>query len=102
MTVRKAAEHAGVNKLEHLIEHDPQPQRTVLATHAGARQGYRVARSELGAAVPPHAVDSAPGAHRDEGCRLAASVKGIEAAERALRGELALTIPALGAVKSAG
>jgi hypothetical protein len=59
----------------------------VTGTLEGARQGYRVARSELGQAVPPHAVDSALGAYRDEGRRLAAAVKGIEAVERALRGE---------------
>jgi hypothetical protein len=37
--------------------------------------------------VPQHAVDSTLGAYRDEGRRLAAAVKGIEAVERALRGE---------------
>jgi hypothetical protein len=59
----------------------------VTGTLEGARQGYRVARSELGQAVPPHAVDSALGADRDEGRRLAAAVKGIEALEGALPGE---------------
>jgi hypothetical protein len=59
----------------------------VTGTLEGARQGYRVARSELGQAVPPHAVDSALGAYRDEGRRLAAAVKGIEAVEGALPGE---------------
>ena len=54
----------------------------------GARQGYRTARSELGEAVPPHAVDAALAAYRDEGRRLAAAVKGIEMVERARRGEL--------------
>jgi hypothetical protein len=62
-------------------------RHTVTGTLEGARQGYRVARSELGQAVPPHAVDSALGAHRDEGRGLAAAVGGIEAVERALRGE---------------
>jgi hypothetical protein len=66
---------------------------TVIARHwvtgalEGARQGYRTARSELGEAVPPHAVDAALAAYRDEGRRLAAAVKGIEVVERALRGE---------------
>jgi hypothetical protein len=54
----------------------------------GARQGYRTARSELGEAVPPHAVDAALTAYRDEGRRLAAAAKGVELVERALRGEL--------------
>jgi hypothetical protein len=43
--------------------------------------------AQLGQAVPPHAVDSALGAYRDEGRRLAAAVKGIEAVEGALPGE---------------
>jgi hypothetical protein len=62
-------------------------RHTVTGTLEGARQGYRTARSELGEAVPPHAVDAALTAYRDEGRRLAAEVKGIEAVERALRGE---------------
>jgi hypothetical protein len=53
----------------------------------GARDGYRIARSELGEAVPPHAVDAALAAFRDEGRRLAAALKGAELVERALRGE---------------
>lgn len=53
----------------------------------GARQGYRVARTELGEAVPPHAVDAALIAYRDEGRRLAAAVKAAELVERALRSE---------------
>ena len=46
-----------------------------------------MALSELGQAVPPHAVDSALAAYRDEGRRLAATVEGIKPVERALRGE---------------
>ena len=42
----------------------------------GARQGYRIARTELGEAVPPHAVDSALAAYRDEGRRLAVALRG--------------------------
>jgi hypothetical protein len=37
--------------------------------------------------VPPHAVDSALRAYRDEDRRLAVAVKAIVAVERALRGE---------------
>jgi hypothetical protein len=36
-------------------------RHTVTGTLEGARQGYRVARSELGQAVPPHAVDRRSG-----------------------------------------
>jgi hypothetical protein len=53
----------------------------------GARQGYRVARTELGETVPPHAVDAALTAYRDEGRRLAATVKAAQLVERALRSE---------------
>jgi hypothetical protein len=65
----------------------------VIARHAvagtvdGLRAGYRTARTELGEAVPPHAVDAALTAYRDEGRRLAAVAKGAEMIERALRGE---------------
>jgi len=53
----------------------------------GARDGYRTARTELGEAVPPHAVDAALTAYRDEGRRLAAAAKAAVLVERALRGE---------------
>jgi hypothetical protein len=51
----------------------------------GARQGYRVARSELGEALPPHAIDAVLAAYKTEGRRLAAAVKAAELVERALR-----------------
>ena len=53
----------------------------------GARAGYRTARTELGTVVPPHAVDAALTAYRDEGRRLVSVAKGAELIERALRGE---------------
>ena len=53
----------------------------------GARQAYRTARTELGEEVPPHAVDAALRAYRDEGRRLAADAKAAALLERALRGE---------------
>jgi hypothetical protein len=52
----------------------------------GARQGYRTARTELGGAVPPHAVDSVLAAYRQEGARLAATARAVGLVERALRG----------------
>jgi hypothetical protein len=66
----------------------------------GARQGYRTARSELGEQVPPHAIDAALSAYREEGRRLAAAVRAAELVERALRGpswlRLVRTSPAAG------
>ncbi len=53
----------------------------------GARQGYRVTRSELGDLVPPHAIDAALRAWRAEGERLAATACAVDLVERALRGE---------------
>ena len=53
----------------------------------GARQGYRTARTELAAALPPHAVDSVLAAYRKEGARLAATARAVALVERALRGE---------------
>jgi hypothetical protein len=54
----------------------------------GARQGYRTARTELGEAVPPHAVDAGLTAYRDEGRRLSAAARAAGLVERALRGEV--------------
>jgi hypothetical protein len=44
-------------------------------------------RTELGTALPPHAVDIALAAYRDQGRRLAAGAKAAELVERALRGQ---------------
>jgi hypothetical protein len=63
-------------------------RHTATGAVEGARAGYRVARTELAEAVPPHAVDAALAAYRDEGRRLAAAAKGAELIERALRGTL--------------
>jgi hypothetical protein len=54
---------------------------------AGARQGYRMARTELADALPPHAVDTVLAAYRKEGARLAATARAVGLVERALRGE---------------
>jgi hypothetical protein len=53
----------------------------------GARQGYRTARTELGEALPPHAIDAVLAAYRTEGRRLAATARAAILVERALRGE---------------
>ncbi|HEY2579559.1 MAG TPA: hypothetical protein VGI74_24885 [Streptosporangiaceae bacterium] len=52
----------------------------------GARQGYRMARTELTDALPPHAVDAVLAAYRREGRRLVAAARGVDAVEQALRG----------------
>jgi len=52
----------------------------------GARESYRTARAELGAAVPPHAVDGALAAYRTEGFKLVATARAVELVERAIRG----------------
>jgi hypothetical protein len=53
----------------------------------GARQGYRMARTELNDMLPPHAVDAVLAAYRREGSRLVAAANGVDVVERALRGE---------------
>jgi hypothetical protein len=53
----------------------------------GARAGYRTTRTELGEAIPPHAVDAVLAAYRTEGRRLAATARAVALVERALHGE---------------
>jgi hypothetical protein len=55
---------------------------------AGARDGYRTARTELGAALPPHALDAVLAAYRAEGRRLVVTAQAVELVARALRGEV--------------
>ena len=52
----------------------------------GAREGYRTVRADLAEDAPPHALDGALKACRDEGRRLAAAERAIDLVERALRG----------------
>src|SRR5690348_12724112 len=58
------------------------------ACETGAREGYRTARTELGAALPPHALDAVLAAYRAEGRRLVATAQAVELVARALRGEV--------------
>jgi hypothetical protein len=53
----------------------------------GARQGYRMARTELNQTLPPHAVDAVLTAYQREGRRLVATSRSLDMVERALRGE---------------
>ena len=65
----------------------------VLARHhlaacvAGARQGYRGARTELGGVLPPQGIDAVLAAYRAEGNRLVATARAVDLVGRALRGE---------------
>jgi hypothetical protein len=52
----------------------------------GAREGYRMARTELKDELPPHAVDAVLAAYRREGSRLVAAAQAVEVIEQALRG----------------
>jgi hypothetical protein len=55
---------------------------------AGAREGYRTARTELGDALPAHGLDSVLAAYRAEGRRLVAIARAVDLVARALRGEV--------------
>jgi hypothetical protein len=54
----------------------------------GDRKGYRIARSELGEDLPPHAVEVALAAYVAEGRRLAAAAKALDLVLSALRREI--------------
>jgi hypothetical protein len=55
---------------------------------AGAREGYRNARTEVGSALPPHALEALLAAYRAEGRRLVATAQAVDLVARALRGEV--------------
>jgi hypothetical protein len=80
-------------RLHGVLRRYPVALATMARYHAkacveGARQGYRTARTELGDALPPHAVDTVLAAYRKEGARLAAIASAVVLVERALRGEV--------------
>jgi hypothetical protein len=54
----------------------------------GARQGYRTARTELGATLPVPGLDAVLAAYRNEGSRLVTTARAVDLVERALRGEV--------------
>jgi hypothetical protein len=62
--------------------------RHTKACVAGAREGYRTARTELGDALPPHALEAVLAAYRAEGRRLVATAQAVDLVARALRGEV--------------
>lgn len=54
----------------------------------GAREGYRSARSELGAQLPRQGVEAVLAAYRAEGGRLVKTEQAVDLVARALRGEV--------------
>jgi hypothetical protein len=54
---------------------------------AGARSGYRGARTELTGALPPQAVEAVLQVYQDEGRRLVDAARAVDLVGRALRGE---------------
>jgi hypothetical protein len=54
---------------------------------AGARQGYRTARAELGDDLPPGGIAAVLDAYRAEGSRLVETARAVDLVSRALRGE---------------
>ena len=54
---------------------------------AGARQGYRTARTELGPDLPPGGVAAVLDAYQSEGRRLVATARAVDLVGRALHGE---------------
>jgi hypothetical protein len=57
------------------------------ASVAGAREGYRTARAELGDHLPPGSLDAVLDAYRTEGRRLVETARAVDLVGRALRGE---------------
>jgi hypothetical protein len=55
---------------------------------AGAREGYRTARAELGDRLPPGSLDAVLDAYRTEGRRLVETAHAVDLVTRALRGEV--------------
>jgi len=60
----------------------------VAACVAGARDGYRCARAELGGDLPPAGLDAVLAAYRSEGRRLVDTARAVDLIGRALRGEV--------------
>jgi hypothetical protein len=54
---------------------------------AGARAGYRGARTELGGTLPPQAVEAVLQVYQDEGRRLVDAARAVDLVGRGLRGE---------------
>jgi hypothetical protein len=55
------------------------------ACQAGTREGYRMARTDLGGALPPHAIGEVLAAYREETRRLQAAIRATDLLIGALR-----------------
>lgn len=79
-------------RLHGVLVRHPMALATLASHHlaacvAGARDGYRTARAELGRDLPAGAVEAVLGAYRSEGERLVAAQRAADLITRALRGE---------------
>ncbi|MFV2179315.1 hypothetical protein ACFHW2_35890 [Actinomadura sp. LOL_016] len=63
------------------------------ASVEAAREGFRTARVDLGALVPPHGVEAVLEAYRREGARLVAVQRAVALVETALRARTGPTEP---------
>jgi hypothetical protein len=80
-------------RLHGVLRRYPLALAAMAAHHAeacvtGAREGYRNARTEVGGALPPHALEALLTAYRAEGRRLVATARAVDLVARALRGEV--------------
>jgi hypothetical protein len=60
---------------------------------AGARDGFRMARTELGSQLPPGSIEAVLDAYRTEGTRLVQTARAVDLVARALRGDATLRRP---------
>src|SRR5215472_11285388 len=80
-------------RLHGVLRRYPLALASMAAHHAqacvaGARDGYRTARTELNGALPAHALEAVLAAYRAEGRRLVATARAVDLVARALRGEV--------------
>jgi hypothetical protein len=80
-------------RLHGVLRRHPLALATLARHHlaacvAGARQGYRTARTELGDVLPVSGLDAVLAAYRSEGRHLVTTELAVSLVERALRGEV--------------
>jgi len=80
-------------RLHGVLRRYPLALAAMAAHHAeacvvGAREAYRNARTDVGGALPPHALEALLAAYRAEGRRLVATAEAVDLVARALRGEV--------------